>query len=201
MKKKKSEKITKAETVAVKQPPYSDHLAVKLTQAEERLFGKELAANDLALTDLDLALASFKIKIKGEITPIADRMKHLARCIRDGEEHRPVDVQWTHDFKSNTATLTRLDTGEIVRERPLRASELQASLPTHDDESGVQGAGFEDGFKCPDGDHDHGSVAECPGCLEPLELKPYPEAEPLVEDLGEKSDGAEDGPESGPAPE
>lgn len=163
MTKKKSEKITKAETVAVKQPPYSDHLAVRLTEVEERMFGKELAANELALSDLDLALASFKIKIKGDRSPIEDRQKHLARCIRDGEEHRPVDVQWTHDFTENRATLIRLDTGEVVRERPLRASELQASLPTGDDEA----AGYADGFECPDGDHDHGSVAECPGCLKP----------------------------------
>jgi hypothetical protein len=55
-------------------------------------------------------------------------MASLAEKVRSGYEHRNVDCLKSLDYRLGTVTITRLDTGEVMRERPMDAEERQMSL-------------------------------------------------------------------------
>ena len=59
----------------------------------------------------------------------------LARVLRDGVEIKETAVQFIRDFEAGTYVTVRLDTGMVVRTRPLREDEAQIPMPLDQDES------------------------------------------------------------------
>ncbi len=67
---------------------------------------------------------------EGEIMSLAAKLTRLAKAISEKEEARPVGVR--HFLKDANVTTVRMDTGEVVTERPATPEELQRPLPTEE---------------------------------------------------------------------
>lgn len=71
---------------------------------------------------------SIKKQFGGEISTLDNEIKNAQRLYYDGYEFRLIACQVERNYNTKTYTLTRIDTGEIVEQRQLRASELQRKL-------------------------------------------------------------------------
>lgn len=55
-------------------------------------------------------------------------MGSMAEKIRSGYEHKDIECKRELDYRLGTVIITRLDTGEIVEERPMDTEERQRKL-------------------------------------------------------------------------
>ena len=51
-----------------------------------------------------------------------------AKAYRDGHEYRPVDCEEVPNFETNIVAVKRMDTGEILETRAMRAEERQTAI-------------------------------------------------------------------------
>ena len=71
---------------------------------------------------------SIKKQYNGELSTLDEEVRVKQRLIRDKYEFRAIPCQIERDYNTKTFTLIRLDSGEIVEQRKLRASELQRRM-------------------------------------------------------------------------
>lgn len=121
---KKKEPIVKKET---------RELPVKLSEAEVTEYGRKLAQLDADLRTVQNEKKNAADEYKGREAAISAEAGDYSRKIRDGQEHRMVDVELTYDLKTATRTTTRTDTKEVVNTAPMTAQEIrevsQGDLP------------------------------------------------------------------------
>lgn len=99
---------------------------VRLTDAERRERGIELARAQLTVTD-NAALMKDRIKLlKDEHKGLSAERDRLTEIVHDGYEPRSVEVEVRADFAAAKAYVVRLDTFEVVRVRDLDDDELDA---------------------------------------------------------------------------
>lgn len=82
-------------------------------------------------TDIDRQKEAHKARIKELETKkqeLEDRAYHLRDCVDRGTEIRPVECYEVPHYGQNTVTIHRIDTGEQVSAREMRAEERQVSL-------------------------------------------------------------------------
>jgi hypothetical protein len=98
-----------------------------LTQAEraERgaALGREAELLEATEEEKKESAASFKKKIDGHKAEVM----RLARIVRTGKESREVPCGWKLDLLAESVHLIRLDTGEVVRSRPMTPEEREAA--------------------------------------------------------------------------
>lgn len=99
-----------------------------LTGAELKDRGQELGQAHGKLDELDAQLAQAKSSNKAAKDPVESKIRELAQELRSGKTYRDVEVQEVHNYEEKKAFYIRLDTGDVVRERPLTEKELQADL-------------------------------------------------------------------------
>jgi uncharacterized FlaG/YvyC family protein len=80
-------------------------------------------------------LKSVSTQNKAEISEFEAQMGKLSEKIRSGYEHRNVKCTKNFDYRLGTVTITRLDTGEIIRERPMDEHEKQIKLKLGQEEN------------------------------------------------------------------
>jgi hypothetical protein len=66
--------------------------------------------------------------MKARLTELDAKRTQVSLRISRKSEERSVEVEAIQDFKRGKYFETRLDTGEVIFERPLYDSELQANL-------------------------------------------------------------------------
>lgn len=66
--------------------------------------------------------------MKASLSDIAGRRTMLAGLVSSGEEMRDVDCEDCFDYMTAKVSRARLDTGEIVLERPMTSEERQRSM-------------------------------------------------------------------------
>lgn len=129
-------------------PPrrFEELLPCKLTPDEIRDRGAELvkvlAKIDAIEAEKKAAVDQFKARIQIQ----ESRARELRTAIEGESEDREVEVIESFELRLGVARTTRTDTGEQIRERALRSSELQPSLPAIDDspQMGLDEAAHED---------------------------------------------------------
>ena len=102
------------------------HLAVKLTDTERSDRALE-AARLRSERERDQATEDWRKKAeKARLEGIESRERECLRAVEDGEELRPTDCEWSADGVARLMQLRRIDTGVIVRSRPMTDTELTA---------------------------------------------------------------------------
>ncbi len=117
-----------------------EYLKCQLTEKEKT----ELSAK-IAKAISDRAGAEAKIKevtasIKAQIAQLDAEISEKALQINNGYEYRNVECRMDKDYRLGSVTITRLDTGEAIRERPMTAEERQMELPGSKKEKPVKKA-------------------------------------------------------------
>lgn len=104
-------------------------LPVKLTTKELLAAGREQADAQEELRDTEGQMKAAADEYKGKIKAITWKIVRLANLVRAGYEHREVKCEQVYDYEEGRVKIMRLDTAEIVEDRPLRQDEQQMSLP------------------------------------------------------------------------
>lgn len=167
-------------------------LPVKLTTKELLAAGREQADAQEEKRDTEGQMKAAADEYKGKIKAITGKIVRLANLVRAGYEHREVKCEQVYDYETGRVQIMRMDTAEIVEDRPLRQDEQQMQLPMTEAERiarEVQKEGVrEEDDEIPDGEQGGDEAGEAP------EEAPDPAAKPQV-----KSDGLVHAPRnSGP---
>lgn len=121
-------------------PPrrFDELLPCKLTDEEVATKADELEA---ALASVDVLKAEKKertAEINARIKIAEARVGEIREVRRTRTEMRSVECVESFELRLGVARTTRVDTGEQIRERALRSSELQTTLPTLDERTAAQ---------------------------------------------------------------
>lgn len=107
---------------------YDKWLRCDLTEEEKRHSAARLVNRMEDLSRKEAELDSIKNQFKGEISRIEADIEMAKNLVRDGYEMRDVQVLEERNYDTETLTITRMDTFEIVEERRMRGDELQRPL-------------------------------------------------------------------------
>jgi len=105
-------------------------LDCKLTEDEILKYGRDLASVQQDLIDEEKRQEGLKQEMKSRLATLSSKSTELTTKVNRGRELRPVQVESVRDYGTRMYTQVCLDTGEIIKERPLTAEELQRELPT-----------------------------------------------------------------------
>jgi hypothetical protein len=95
---------------------------------ELRNLGISLANAIADIETLTQEKVDFMADLKGRHKDAQAKVKLLAEKIRTGSEVRLVECRLEKDFLANAVRIYRLDTGELVEERPMTQEERQLHL-------------------------------------------------------------------------
>lgn len=109
-----------------------EYLRYEFTRDELEDKSKELARHTLERGRLEQNKKEVDSQLKAQIEAETSQIALLAGHINMGHESRMIDcaILW-HNPKNGRATICRIDTGEVVRERAMTYDELQDRLPFH----------------------------------------------------------------------
>lgn len=121
-----------AETVDTKQKTMrrnvTKSLPVKLTDEEVLKYGRDVARAVSDRGRIEIELDSVKADYKGKISEQDGIIGKLSPRIHSGIETREVACEEVKDWKKGTVTVTRLDTLDVIEDRPMREDEKQIQL-------------------------------------------------------------------------
>jgi hypothetical protein len=112
--------------------PTTEHLKVMLSIGDINERAKELARKTSEATSLQNELKEVASDFKAKILGMQTEAGRISEEINRGWIYKNVPCQEHKDFNLGTATVVRLDTLEVVRERALTADELQPKLIPED---------------------------------------------------------------------
>jgi hypothetical protein len=107
-------------------------LITPLTEAEVQKYAMDLAKNTTTLAEEEDKKKSAMSGFKDRIDRLISESRILARKISEQQELRTVKCEWIPNFPIKKAFLHRMDTGEVIDERPLTEKELQMNLMPED---------------------------------------------------------------------
>lgn len=107
---------------------YRDTIPTGLTPDELRERGHALAELCQQIDSAEAEEADRRKGVKEHIAALEEQRTGLAYIIHRGEEDRATDIEESADYAAGKASTVRLDTGEVIRERPLRAEERQGTI-------------------------------------------------------------------------
>ena len=127
----RNEAAAELETKKAARPPrfFTQPMPVKLTPEEGADIAKELAENHAEIEKIKAEKKTANDDFKSRINVCEVRTGELCEAITTGSVKRPTQCREDHIFETGTVRITRLDTGEVVTERAMLASERQPSLP------------------------------------------------------------------------
>jgi hypothetical protein len=135
------------ETREVKVENIEQDLLIKLTSEEMVTRAKRMSHLMQRMSEMDAARDSANKLAKGEIAKLAAERDSLANEITIGQRLAKVKCQEVFDYRLGSVRIIRLDTKEVVDERPMSARERQPELPLANrggdsDEAAAAAAGF-----------------------------------------------------------
>lgn len=104
-------------------------MAVTLTREELLSLSKQLANATQELRNSDNRKKETVKMLDSEIAKWKAQQDLLASKIANGYEYRNVECTWMYDLNTEIKTLSRDDTGEVVRTEKITMKERQKSLP------------------------------------------------------------------------
>ena len=114
--------------LAGKKEKVTQSLPVKLTQEEIVECAKSLAKTTNELRDCEARKMEVTSQFAADLKKLKATTDSISIKISNGYEHRDVECSWSFDYKKDTKTLTRLDTGETVRTTQLTIEDRQGKL-------------------------------------------------------------------------
>jgi hypothetical protein len=103
---------------------FEQKLPVQLTDREKVQAGEQLART-LAAIKVD---EDKRKDINADIKAKKKALDNLEKMLTSGVEQRDVKCREVMDWPRKSVTVTRLDTSEVITERPMRADELQVKM-------------------------------------------------------------------------
>lgn len=103
-------------------------LPCKLSQAELMQFSKDLANSYERRNEIESNLETFKSQIKAQLAEVDGNIQKFSGLVSCEVEYRMIDCEILYDFKSGKRTLTRKDTGEVIRTDDITGEERQMEL-------------------------------------------------------------------------
>jgi len=119
------------EAMAAARPPQMVTEVLPVALDDHELVGwvqKAVAARG-RLAALEDEKATLMAELKAKITAAENDRDDALDVCESKTEDREVECREDFEFRTGTVTLTRLDTGEVVRTRPMTAAERSPELP------------------------------------------------------------------------
>lgn len=110
----------------------TEYLECSLTHQEIREAGQALASMNVELEELEFKKKELNTRLADQIKEIKGSIGMKSKIVSTGVERRPVQVLERQDFLKRLVQAIRLDTGEVIRERPMTSDELQLDLFAND---------------------------------------------------------------------
>lgn len=104
-------------------------LPCKLDISELLVKGSDLEAALARRDEIERERKAAADAFKEQLEEQAGKLRELRKCIRTREEERPVTICVTRDYRRGQVLRTREDTGEIISERAMTATERQQEMP------------------------------------------------------------------------
>lgn len=104
-------------------------LPCKLTTHELLEKGLDLEAALARRDEIEWERKKAADAFKEQLDDQAGKIRELRKCIRTREEERAVTIRITLDYRRGQVIRTREDTGEILSERAMTATERQQEMP------------------------------------------------------------------------
>lgn len=105
------------------------NLPCKLTESELKDFGRRLAVKCEDINAEESRQKDHKSEMKARLDGMESERAQLAIVVRRQEEQRDVECDETFDYEAGKVFITRNDTGEEIRNRPMTTEERQQPLP------------------------------------------------------------------------
>ncbi len=105
-----------------------EYLKCILTEPEIKESGAQLARTYSEITDLEDQKKSLVSDFKAKIDGATASASILARKIQNGYEFRNIECEEWWDYECKVLEVMRLDTGEVIKSRPMTTDELQKKL-------------------------------------------------------------------------
>jgi hypothetical protein len=105
-----------------------EELPVKMTDEEKLLKGEYIAQVHHELVELEAEKKALMGSRKRAIDAKKDLLAHLAHELATGEELRPVQCRERPRYYDLMVDVVRMDTGRIVRSRPMEPHERQLGM-------------------------------------------------------------------------
>jgi len=118
------------------QGSFVEKLPCELTRDEKLMKADQMAEHLKTRAEVELEASSVAGTFKRQLKELDRAIGDRAEEIRSGVEYRPVECAMRDRFRDNQVDTVRLDTGEIVRSRPMTITERQGSLSLVDDDDG-----------------------------------------------------------------
>ncbi len=106
-----------------------EYLKCQLTEKEKTELSSKIAKAISDRASAEGKLKEVSTSIKAQIAQLDAEISEKALQINNGYEYRNVECRMDKDYRLGSVTITRLDTGEVIRERPMTAEERQMELP------------------------------------------------------------------------
>lgn len=100
----------------------------ELSEPELLECSKESARAYSSKARLEADLEGIKKRFKADVEKQENIIKNKSELINCGYEYRDTDCTLTFDWAEGIKTLTRLDTGEVLREIPIETHERQKEI-------------------------------------------------------------------------
>ena len=107
----------------------NEDLLCRLSAEEWADRAQQLATAQGELEQFRARKADTNAALAAEEKRISFNICKLGMSVRSKSESREVQCELRADYRSGRAIIVRLDTGEVVRERPLLPEERQAHVP------------------------------------------------------------------------
>lgn len=105
-----------------------EYLKCEFTEKEILEFGGELARKHSEINELEDQKKRIVSDLKAKSEAADAEASILARKIQNKNEYRDVECQEVYNYVEKTVTIVRVDTGEIVKTRPMNENEKQELL-------------------------------------------------------------------------
>ena len=127
--------------VHLERKEFKTMLRVELTDAEIADMSQEMADAYSEVENLESEIKTHKQQLQSKIETKKARIAELMGIVRVGYESRKVKCERVFDYDEGVVKEIRLDTEEVIDERPLEDDEKQMSLPGTTEEDPQAGAG------------------------------------------------------------
>jgi Trp operon repressor len=107
----------------------TEYLKCILTEEEKKDLADRMARAISEIRDAEGTLKSASTQLRADIAKHTAELDQAAEQFRNGYVMRHVDCTIQKDYRDGSWSLIRMDTGELIKERPLEAGERQKSLP------------------------------------------------------------------------
>jgi hypothetical protein len=104
---------------------FNRSLPVKMSSEEQATAALELARTCAELRDLKVEKDQVYAAWRKRIKDYDGRVSHAVEQVNKGLQTAEVEIEESYDLEREEATLTRLDTGEVIEVRPMTQDEIE----------------------------------------------------------------------------